>query len=440
MATGTAVPLSCILVHVSHSPAAESADSGRTTLAHYRIALTAPGSRGPLVSSVLARLPIAMIGISALLYVQHQTGSFAIAGLVSASALVGVSVGSVLQGRLIDRFGPTRPLLITTTIFAVVMTALIAAIETHAPSALLITLSAGIGLSEPMVGSASRALWGRLLPAGPARNAAFSYEAISMEAFFILGPGFAGLLITAPWPGTGMVVGGLCMITGAASFALSPTVRAWGPATERGGGRLLGALASPGMRTLAIAALGFGTVLGFVEVAVPAAATEAGHPAIGGLLLSAWSVSSVGFGIAYSLRPWPRPMGLRLPVLLAVFGACVALLAWPSTLWGLAVAMLAAGALITPQSTSHSAAIELVAPRNSAAEAFGWVLTSITLGLAFGQSISGYLVEHSGPPAAFLAAAAVSITLAAVVFARRRTVRAPVEPAAPAPAAVGAGL
>ncbi|WP_020669679.1 MFS transporter [Amycolatopsis nigrescens] len=399
-----------------------SASEGHATLADYRTALTAPGSRGPAVASLLARLPIAMIGISALLFVQRETGSFASAGLVSAGSLVGVSLGSVVQGRLIDRFGPTRPLLVTVGLFALAMTSLVLAIEAHAPTAVLVLLAGGIGISEPMVGSASRALWGRLLPAGPTRNAAFSYEAISMEVFFILGPGLAGVLVAAPWAGTGLVAGALCMIVGALMFALSPTVRAWGPAETRGG-RLLGALASPGMRTLALAALGFGMVIGFVEVAVPAAATKAGHPTIGGLLLSVWSVSSVAFGVAYSLRPWPRPMRLRLPVLLAGFGGLVALLALPSSLWGLALAMLAAGALITPQSTTHSAAIEMVAPRGTAAEAFGWVLTAITLGLAVGQSISGYLVEHSGPPASFLAAGIGAVLIAGLVWLLRGTIR-----------------
>jgi MFS family permease len=412
------------VVRVSNSVSDE-----RARLADYRLALTAPGSRGPVLASLLARLPIAMIGISALLFVQRETGSFAVAGLVSAGSLVGVSLGSVLQGRLIDRFGPTRPLLTVTALFAVAMTALVLAIEAHAAPGMLVLLALGTGLSEPMVGSASRALWGRLLPAGPARNAAYSYEAISMEVFFILGPGIAGLLITAPWAGTGMVIGALLMITGAASFALSPVVRAWGPA-PRTGHSLLGALSSPGMRTLALAALGFGAVIGFVEVAVPAAATQAGAPAVGGLLLSAWSVSSVAFGIAYSLRPWPRPMSLRLPVLLAAFGACVALLALPGTLWGLALTMLAAGALITPQSTSHSTAIELVAPGGTAAEAFGWVLTAVTLGLAGGQSISGYLVEHSGPSTAFLAAGGAALLIAGLVWLLRGTVRPITVPAA----------
>ncbi|MBK1785074.1 MFS transporter [Prauserella sp. ASG 168] len=378
-----------------------------------------------MIASLLARLPIAMIGISALLFVQHETGSFAAAGLVSAGALVGVAAGSVIQGRIIDRFGPTRPLLVVTAMFVVAMTALAVAIEAHAPTPLLVTLAVGIGVTEPMTGSASRALWARLVPAGPAREAAFAYEAISMETFFILGPGLAGVLIAAPWPGTGMVLGAACMVTGAVLFALSPAVREWGPSQERGG-RLLGALASPGMRTLALAALGFGMVIGFVEVAVPAAADAAGHVALGGVLLSVWSVSSVGFGVAYSLRPWPRRLPVRLPVLLALFGVLVAVLALPETLWVLAIAMLGAGALITPQSTAHSTTIEIVAPKGTAAEAFGWVLTAITLGLAFGQSVSGYLVEHSGPPAAFLAAAGCALVLATVVWFLRHTIRPPV--------------
>ncbi|WP_158887608.1 MFS transporter [Amycolatopsis anabasis] len=411
----------------------QSPSEGHTSLADYRTALTSPGSRGPVVASLLARLPIAMIGISALLYVQRETGSFAAAGLVSAGMLIGVSLGSVAQGRIIDRFGPTRPLLTATGLFLASVVALVLTIEAHAPTALLVLLSGATGVTQPMVGSASRALWGRLLPPGPARNAAFSYEAISMEVFFILGPGVAGLLVAAPWPGTGVVAGSACMITGATLFALSPTVRSWGPA-EPDGRRLLGALAGPGMRTLALAALGFGMVIGFVEVAVPASATEAGHPTIGGLLLSVWSISSVGFGVAYSLRPWPRPMRLRLPVLLAGFGACVAVLAWPTTLWGLALGMLLAGALITPQSTTHSTAIELVAPAGTAAEAFGWVLTAVTLGLAVGQSISGYLVEHFGPPASFLAAAGGALVVAAVVWLFRGTIR-PAGQKSPAPAA-----
>jgi predicted MFS family arabinose efflux permease len=127
-------------------------------------------------------------------------------------------------------------------------------------------------------------------------------------------------------------------------------------------------------------------------------------------------------------------MSLRLPVLLGAFGLLVALPAWPTTLWGLAVTMLAAGSMITPQSATHSAAIEVVAPEGTAAEAFGWVLTAVTLGLAAGQSVSGYLVEHGGPGASFLAASGAALAVAAVLWFLRHTVTGPVK----APARQGA--
>ncbi len=408
--------------------------------ADYRAALTTPGARGPVLAALIGRLPIAMVGLSLLLYVQRTTDSFAIAGLVSAGTLVGVAMGSVAQGRIMDRVGPSRPLLVTAAIFAGFVTAGVFAVEAGAPTPVLIAIGVGIGLFEPMIGAASRAMWTRLTPPGPARNAALAYEAISMEVFFILGPAVSGLLVAAPWAGTGVVIGASAMVLGGVWFALTPTIRRFRP--ERGevrGGGFLGALASPGMRTVALAAMGFGVTIGFIEVAVPAAATNAGNAPAGGLLLGIWSISSVVFGLFYGVRPWSRAMNLRLPVLLAGFALLVALLAIPTTLFWLAVALLAAGMLVTPQATTHSAAIELVAPQNTATEAFGWVVTAVTLGLAAGQSISGQLVEHVSVWSSYLAAAVIGLLFAAVVYARRSTVRdapAPAEERAPALAPV----
>ena len=410
--------------------------SDATTLADYRAALTAPGAGWPVLASMLARLPVAMGSIAILVYVQRTTGTFASAGLVSAGALVGVAVGSVAQGRLIDRLGPTRPLLAVSVAFAAVVTLAVLAVEARAPLAVLVGLALLAGATQPAVSAASRALWARLVPAGPQRQAAYSYEAISMETFFVLGPGLAGLLAAAPWAGTGVVVAAGCMLLGAVSFALTGTVRGWRPEPRTRPGsaldRALGGLAGPGMRTLVIAALGFGAVIGVVEVAVPASATLAGYPAVGGLLLGTWSVSSVICGIGYSARPWPRPLHLRVPVLLAGFAAGVSVLAIPTTLLGLGLAMLVAGALITPQAIAHSAVIEQVAPAGTVAEAFGWVITAVTLGLAAGQSVSGQLVETVGPRAAFLAGTAGGLALAGILWLRRRTLLpAPVDGRAP---------
>lgn len=391
----------------------------------------------PVLASALGRLPIAMFGLATLLYVQHRSGSFAIAGLVSAGALAGISLGSVGQGRVMDRIGATRPLLIAAGLFAVAVAGLVTAVEAGQPVALLVLLAVLSGFVQPALPGASRALWGDLVPPGSRREAAYSYEAISLEVFFILGPAIAAFLITAPWKGTGVVVATTAMVLGAVGFALSRPVRAQRPGPAGPAVGMLGALARPGMRTVALASLGFGLVVGTVEVGVPAVTAAAGSPAMGGVLLSAWSVASVLAGVAYSLRPWPRPLHLRMPFLLVAFAAGVAAMALAGPLASipvLVVAMLLAGSLITPQVTAHSLAVDIAAPAGTATEAFGWVVTAATLGLAAGQSVAGVVVEISGPSGAFLAGGIAGAVVAAVLWARRRTLAPGAVAAEPVPA------
>src|SRR5437763_10080850 len=110
-----------------------------------------------------------MIDLSLLFYVQRRTGSFEIAGLISAAVLTGVAAGAVVQGRIADRLGPTRPLLVCSAAFAVLVTAGVLAVEAGASTPVMVALGFGIGVTEPVVGSASRALWATLLPPGQLR-------------------------------------------------------------------------------------------------------------------------------------------------------------------------------------------------------------------------------------------------------------------------------
>jgi MFS family permease len=398
--------------------------SSSASLADYRAALTAPGAAVPVLASAIGRLPIAMLPLATLLYVQRVTGSFAAAGLVSAGTMIGVAAGSVAQGRVIDRLGPSRPLLVVVALFAVAATALVAAVETGQPLPVLVVLATVSGLVRPALEGASRSLWTTLAPSGPARSAALTYEAISLEVFFILGPAIAAFLVAAPWPGWGVVVASAAMVLGAGGFALSRPARRTAPVPSHGAVSMLGALARPGMRTVAVAALGFGLVVGSVEVGVPAVTAAAGSPTLGGVLLSAWSITSVLAGVLYGMRPWPRPLHLRMPVLLAGFAVLVAAMALvgpTGSLPVLMITMLAAGALITPQVTGHSLAVDIAAPPGAATEAFGWVITAATLGIAAGQSSAGFVVETFGPPAAFLSGALAGVAAAAVLWLRRAT-------------------
>src|SRR5437660_1133441 len=84
-----------------------------------------------------------------------------------------------------------------------------------------------------------------LAPAGRLRDAAFNYEAISLEVFFILGPSMAALLVLAPWPGIGTALALTAMVVGTVAFALTDAVRAHRPAPGAHTGGAFGALAVP---------------------------------------------------------------------------------------------------------------------------------------------------------------------------------------------------
>jgi len=87
----------------------------------------------------------------------------------------------------------------------------------------------------------------------------------------------------------------------------------------------------------------------------------------------------------------------------------------------LVITMVLSGTLITPQVTGHSLAVDLAAPPGAAAEAFGWVITAATLGIAAGQSSAGFVVEAFGPPASFVSAGTAGVLLAGVLWVRRAT-------------------
>ncbi|MDN5919442.1 MAG: MFS transporter [Pseudonocardia sp.] len=435
------------------------------SLGDYRAALSSPGAAAPVLASVLGRLPIAMFSLSVLLYVRGVSGSYAFAGAVSAGTLVGIGVGMIVQGRLLDRVGPSRPLLLFSAAYLVMVAALFAGIELGAGLAVLVPVALVTGLVTPAIEGSSRALWTDLVPSGPRREAAYTYESISLEVFFILGPALAAVLVmTTPWPGTALAVAVTAEVTGTVWFALTRATRrrtARIRATRAGSGPIgavrtadvpapsvaarlsgvFGVMARPGMRTVALASLGFGLTVGSVEVGVLAATAAAGAPAAGGVLLSAWSVVSVLAGVAYGMRPWPRELHLRFPVLLGGFSVLVvvlALVAPSGSILLLALVMFAAGALITPQTTAHSLGVELAAPGESATEAFNWVVTAVVIGVSIGQSLAGVAVDAFGP-VGFLTGGVLGLVVTGLLWVLRGTLAADARVPAGTAAGVPAG-
>ena len=77
-------------------------------LARYGALFRVPHVRRLVLSGMLARLPMGMIGLALLLLVRENGGSYAAAGLVSGGYFVATAIGAPIAGRRVDRRGQAR--------------------------------------------------------------------------------------------------------------------------------------------------------------------------------------------------------------------------------------------------------------------------------------------------------------------------------------------
>ena len=90
----------------------------RMVLTSYRRVFAHPGAAAFSATGLVARLPISMMTLGIVLLVSTLTGSYALAGQVSAAYIIGNAAFAVPHGRLADRFGQRRVLYVDAVVFA----------------------------------------------------------------------------------------------------------------------------------------------------------------------------------------------------------------------------------------------------------------------------------------------------------------------------------
>ncbi|MER0244938.1 MFS transporter [Streptomyces sp. HSW2009] len=108
-----------------------------------------------------------MLTIGIVLLIQHTTGSYGIAGAVSATAGVSMAVFAPQSGKLADRFGQAAVLVPGVLTHTASISLLIALALTGAPLWTLFVAAVPAGASVPQVGPMVRARWAALLGDGP---------------------------------------------------------------------------------------------------------------------------------------------------------------------------------------------------------------------------------------------------------------------------------
>jgi MFS family permease len=379
--------------------------------------LRAEGVMPLAAASVLARLPIGMGAIALVLYLQHETGSFAAAGAAAAAFAVGLGLTAPVLGRLVDRRG--RGLLFpAATISSLALAGVVALGAAGAPTWLLVASAGLAGAAEPPLGGVFRHRLPDLVAPGDVPTA-YAVDSILIEIFFIVGPLLAGGLAATAGPAEALLAAALLGFAGSAWFAALLPPHRPDPhalaARPRGG-----ALASPAIRLLILGGLPVGACFGALDVALPAFGAAHGSAALGGAFGASLAFGSALGGIAYGARPralgLPRTAILRLAALQAAL--VVPLLLAPSVVVMFVLAAVA-GLCVAPLVSVRSELVREVLPPGTGNEAFSWVTVSIAIGASAGSALAGPLVESSGWRAGVALACAAPVAGYLGTFARR---------------------
>jgi MFS family permease len=368
-----------------------------------------------VLASFAARLPLTMMGLATLFFVQAEA-SVALAGLALAAFSVAAALLAPLRGRYVDRRGIRRGVLPLALAHAAATAALIPAAQLPGSPALLLIAPALGGATAPPVNAAMRALWPNLVPSEQL-DTAYSVEAVLQEVAYICGPLLTGLLVWLFSPQAPIIVAAVLVAVGGLLFSTHEAAAKL-RATERPESS---SVRSAGVRTLLAATTFAAVALGALEVAVPLFGEEHGSAATGGLLLSLVSVASLAGGAWYGTRRWSSPPAGRLVAMLAVGAAgCAAMVPAASTPT-LAIGLMIFGLTLAPSLAVAYSILDDVAPWGVGVEAVAWMTTASAGGAALGAAVAGIVVERSGSTAALaVATGAMALAAATVLLGRDR--------------------
>ena len=381
--------------------------------------LRTSGALAFTVTALVGRLPIAMLGIGTVLLVEDRRSSYALAGLVSAAYAVGMALLGPGLSRLVDRLGQRQVLPGALAVSAVGVVGLVVLAGTAAPVWLLLLCALVMSACPSQLGSCVRARWSWALRERPAEvPRAYAWEAVVDEVVFVLGP-LVVVLCALVDPAVGLLA---ALGLGAAGTLAFLLLRATEPPVlpvGEGAGRT--ALASAGLRTLAVTMLCVGVLFGTVEVSMVAFAEQLGSASGGGLLLALVAGGSAAAGLLYGTLHW-RASARRRLLLGTLFLALglVPLLFVPTVAW-MAPAALLAGFAISPVLIAAFGLVEDLVPPAARTEGFSWLNSGLGVGVAGGFAAAGAVAEATGARAAFGIAVGGALASGAVALLARDT-------------------
>ena len=386
------------------------------SLVRYASLLERSELRQTIIASVIGRMPIGILGLAILLATQASSGSFGIAGAVAACYLAGLAAMAPVLGRIIDRSGPARTLLGCAFVFPATLVALVTALRLDAPQWTAFALAALAGATFPPITVCLRTFMRQRLLEEAQLATAYSIESVLIETIFIVGPVLVALFVAYLSASAAVLFAAACGLAGTLLFLRSPVLAHW-RIEERKAASLVGPLAIRGYVPLLAVILAYSSAFGLLEIGVTAFATEAGKPALAGLILGLMSVGSATGGLAYGSRSWRLALPRQFALMLLLMGIGIAALGLvPNVVMFTALGIIA-GVVMAPALIIQSMLVAKIAPARYATEAFTWSTSCLLTGIGVGLATGGLILERASSGAVFAAAGLVATGAAGLAHA-----------------------
>jgi MFS family permease len=383
-------------------------------LAKYRVILTLPGASAFVVAGLIARFPISMYGLGAVLLVQSRTGSYFKAGVVSAAFAIAAAVGGPITSRFADRLGQNRliPLLLSFHVSTLLVTIFL--IIQNVNLFVIILIGVISGATVPTVGPFVRARWKKAAKNSSQQNTAFAMESVVDEIIFIFGPPLVTILCVVVYDALGLLLAAVLVTIG--GIWLSSQKKTQPEIHVVGQDRGKAAILYPGIISIFLVYVLLGAVFGAAEVIAVAFSREKGSPELAGALIAAWSIGSLAAGITMGAIHFKNKLSNRFLITTFFFALSLIPLPFISTLPALFVTLLISGLAISPVLISGYTLIGQLVPQNRLTEGFAWANTGAGLGIALASAISGWVIDNSGAQVAFWVVTAAGLLTFAITL------------------------
>lgn len=383
-------------------------------LAHYRllpqtIPLTA------LLIAAVSRIPYAMIPLGTMATITAGAGSIATGATTTAIVSLCAATISPIHGRIADIISPRMLLLILWPLSSLATASLFIGAIYHWSNWRLWACAAFTGLTMIPVGAFTRARWVTSTDNPKTLGTAFSYESMTDELMFVIGPALVGLSSAVLWWAP-LALSALLICVFVGLFALSTP-----PSSPKDPSASLAQtdLPHPPIVTVLVQIwptigimVGVGMLFGATQAGITARALTQGAPGQAGLWYALMGIGSAFIALMVVLIPERISTAARIGFPSLAASAILLGTSFVHSLAHTGFLLIFSGLGVGIVLVTTFAAAESLAPQGGLTVAMTAMPAAITIGVSLGSFLGGYTSSYWSDSAAFAVASSAGLIAA----------------------------